>query len=58
VDGKRVHVRKAKDGLVSFDAPAGRHTVTLDFHRDHLGALGLLIGVGAVFGLRRWARRA
>jgi hypothetical protein len=60
LDGRPVHLRRADDGLIEADVPAGEHQLRLDWRRDRwdrlgLGLTGLTILVGAVARRRRTA---
>jgi hypothetical protein len=57
IDGKHVPVKKSVDGLVQVRLPKGTHHVSLEFHRDLVGALGLLIGLATAVAMARWVRR-
>jgi hypothetical protein len=62
VDGRRVPATADRDGLISFELPAGTSTVSADFTGDRWAAVGLLVSLLTLVALAgamvAWRRRA
>jgi hypothetical protein len=51
LNGKHLHLRRAEDGLLELDLPAGRSQLSLDFRPDFWDRLGITVSVLTLLAL-------